>query len=129
MEPLYEHQKKIIQEDKKRTGIFQGTGSGKTRSALELARGSTLVVCPKQQKLDKTWERNSIKFGIVLDLTVISKEKFKKEWDTLPYYDVPNNSTICEITVGDGLIGYTENGLLTENDENLLTEDNNILLY
>jgi len=49
--------------------------------------------------------------------------------DTLPDYDVPNNSTICEITVGDGLIGYTENGLLTENDENLLTEDNNILLY
>lgn len=87
MEPLYEHQKKIIQEDKKRTGIFQGTGSGKTRSALELARGSTLVVCPKQQKLDKTWERNSIKFGIVLDLTVISKEVFKRDWEILPYYD------------------------------------------
>lgn len=49
--------------------------------------------------------------------------------DTLPYYDVPNNSSVCDVGEADGLIGYTDIGILTENDENLLTEDNNILLY
>jgi hypothetical protein len=48
--------------------------------------------------------------------------------DTLPYYSVPNNSPICEFGA-DALIGYTDQGLLTEIEENLLTEDNNILLY
>jgi superfamily II DNA or RNA helicase len=84
---LYEHQKKILEEDKPKCGIFLGTGGGKTRVALELARGSTIVVCPKQQKLDKTWERNSEKFGVKITLTTISKETFRRDWDTLPYYD------------------------------------------
>jgi hypothetical protein len=48
--------------------------------------------------------------------------------DTIPYYSVPNNSSQCEINNND-LIGYVDNGILDENDENLLTEDNNILLY
>ena len=49
--------------------------------------------------------------------------------DTIPYYDVPNNSSICDVNVGNPIIGYTDIGLLTEIGENLLTEDNNILLY
>ena len=49
--------------------------------------------------------------------------------DTMPYYSVPSNLSICEINVGENLIGYTDVGLLTENGENLLTEDNNILTY
>jgi hypothetical protein len=48
--------------------------------------------------------------------------------DILSNYDVPNNSPICEFGADD-LIGYTDQGLLTEIEENLLTEDNNILLY
>jgi len=85
--PFYEHQKIIIVEDKKWFGIFQGTGSGKTRSALELAEGKILVVCLKQGYLDKTWEDNAEKFSIKKDLTVMSKEMFRKDWETLPYYD------------------------------------------
>jgi len=87
MIPLYEHQKIILKEDKLWVGIFQGTGSGKTRSALELAEGKILIVCLKQQFLDKTWERNAEKFGIIKDLNVMSKEQFKKNWEELPYYD------------------------------------------
>lgn len=64
-----------------------GTGSGKTRTALELAQGKTLVICPKQQALDGTWERNAEKAGITLDMTVISKENFKKECMTLDRFD------------------------------------------
>lgn len=83
----YEHQKRIIEEDKEKCGLFLGTGGGKTLVALELAHGRTLVICPKQQKLDKTWERNAEKFGVNIDLAVWSKETFRRDWDTIPAYD------------------------------------------
>jgi len=82
----YKHQKKIIREDKKKCGIFTGTGSGKTFVALTLAKGKTLVICPKQLKLDHTWQNNAEKFNIKMNLTVISKEDIRKQWDTLPYF-------------------------------------------
>lgn len=84
---LYDHQKRIIGEDKKKFGIFTGTGSGKTLVALELAEGSTLVVCPKQQRDDHTWQDNADKFGIISNLTVISKEDIRRDWDILSYFD------------------------------------------
>jgi superfamily II DNA or RNA helicase len=84
---LYDHQKRILNDDPKYSGIFTGTGSGKTRIALELARGSTLVIAPKQQTLDKTWENNAEKFGIIINLRVISKETFRRDWQTLPRFD------------------------------------------
>ena len=46
---LYEHQLKIITDNRKKTGIFLGTGSGKTLIALSLARGKTLIIAPKTQ--------------------------------------------------------------------------------
>ena len=87
IEPLYEHQRRIITEDKEWCGLFLGTGGAKTRTALEMARGSTLVICPKQQKLDKTWEKNAKKFGIKLKLTVISKEDLRRDWEELLPFD------------------------------------------
>lgn len=84
---LYDHQKIIIEEDKKYIGIFQGTGSGKTRTALELAEGRILIVCLKQQYLDETWQINAKKFGIDKDITVMSKEMFRRDWKELPYFD------------------------------------------
>lgn len=85
--PLYEHQKKIIAEDKKKVGLFMGTGSAKTRTALELAEGKVLVICPKQQREDRTWQRNAEEFGLKLDLTVISKEDLRSGWQKLDRYD------------------------------------------
>lgn len=80
-----EYQKKIITEDKKKCGIFTSTGSGKTAIALHLANNTpnakTLVICNKQQFLDRTFERNKELFQLDdLELTVISKEQFKKHW-------------------------------------------------
>lgn len=83
----YEHQQKIIREDRKKCGIFTGTGSGKTMICLELSEGSTLVICPKQQREDRTWQDNAEKFGIVSNLKVISKEDIKRDWEILPYHD------------------------------------------
>jgi hypothetical protein len=85
--PLYEHQKKIIDDDPKKCLLALGTGSAKTRTALEMATGATLVICPKQQREDCTWENNAEKFGIMLNLTVISKETFKRDWQGLGRFE------------------------------------------
>lgn len=85
--PLYEHQKKIIQEDRHKCGLFLGTGAAKTRTALVMAEGDTLVICPKQQREDKTWERENEKWETKVNLAVISKEDLRKYWDALPHYD------------------------------------------
>lgn len=86
MSKAYKHQEKIISDNKLKCGIFTGTGSGKTFCALKLAEGKTLVICPKQQREDRTWQDNADKFGIKVDLTVISKEDIRKLWNELPVY-------------------------------------------
>jgi len=86
-EELFAHQKNIIDANTLKCGLFLGTGGGKTRIALEMAEGRTLIITPKQQFLDKTWERNADRFSIILNMTVMSKETFRRDWDTLPYYD------------------------------------------
>jgi len=80
----YKHQKEIIDEDKKKVGLFLGTGSGKTRTALALAKGRTLVICPKTQYEDKNWQRENT---IGVDLTTISKETFRRDVHILPHFD------------------------------------------
>lgn len=83
---LYAHQKKILKEDKHKTGLFLGTGSAKTAIALHLARGKTLVICPKTQKEDQNWEREVVKWGLSIDLTVLSKETFRRDAHALQSY-------------------------------------------
>ncbi len=80
---LFKHQKEIIQADPKKCGLWLGTGSGKSRILGELARGRTIVLSPKQQKVDMNFEKTLNKFGIVLNLETYSKEQFKKVWETL----------------------------------------------
>lgn len=69
-------QEKIIADNKTHTGIFLGTGVGKTLTALVLSKGKVLVIAPKQQMLDGTWQKNAEKFGIEKDITVINYEMF-----------------------------------------------------
>ena len=83
MSLLYAHAQKIVDEDKKYAGLFLGTGSTKTRIALCLAKGKTLIICPKTQALDRNWQREVQKIQkedpkFKIDLDVISKENFKK---------------------------------------------------
>lgn len=87
MIPLYDHQKKIIAENKLKCGLFMGTGAAKTRTALHLAEGSVLVICPKQQREDKTWQRENEKWETNLNIKVISKEDLRTMWEILPAYD------------------------------------------
>lgn len=97
----YSHQTNLIAENPLKKGIFWGTGSGKTRTALQLAEGKVLVICPKTQREDKTWERELQKLNVPLDLTVLSKEDFKKKLHTLPYFDTiigDEAHTLCGVT-------------------------------
>lgn len=90
---LYAHQKRILDDDPKKTGLFLGTGSGKTRIALMLARGNILVICPKTQKEDGNWERESTqltnKFGEkkLQSITTITFDLFKRDHKVLAHFD------------------------------------------
>lgn len=83
----YQHQKQIISENKKIAGLFLGTGAGKSYIGLSLAQGKTLIIVPKTLKEDLTWERQLSQMDKKLDITVISKETFRRDWASLPYYD------------------------------------------
>lgn len=80
-------QKKIISENKLNTGVFLGTGVGKTLTCLALAEGRTLVICPKQQMVDETWQKNDKKFSLGKDLTVINYDMFWRRIDEWGQFD------------------------------------------
>lgn len=85
---LYVHQKNILKEDPTHTGLFLGTGSGKTLTTLLLSRGYVIVVCPKTQKEDRNWEREMEEkipphLRPFKELKVMSKEEFKRDWQEL----------------------------------------------
>jgi hypothetical protein len=84
---LFKHQKDIIDNDPKKCGLFLGTGSSKTRIALELAKGKILVICPKTQAEDQNWQRENKKWKINKNITVISKETFRRDATELPRFD------------------------------------------
>ncbi len=84
---FYDIQKQIITDDKKKTGIFLGTGVGKTLPTIILAEGRTLVLCPKQQKLDRTWQENSTKFNLGKEVEVMNYDMFWRTWEQYGQYD------------------------------------------
>lgn len=93
---LFQHQQKIINEDPKKCGLFLGTGSGKSLTALHLSKGKTLVICPKTTAEDGTWTKNGIG-----NVTVISKETFRRDWGSLPRFDtiiIDEAHTVCGIS-------------------------------
>lgn len=87
MQNLFKHQKDIIEDDPEKTLLALGTGSSKTRIALELAEGKVLVIVPKVLVEDKSWQRENKKWNINKNLTVISKETFRRDWESLSIFD------------------------------------------
>ncbi len=80
-------QKKIIIDNKYWTGVFLGTGVGKTLTCLILAEGRTLVICPKQPMLDRTWQDNSEKFHLGKEVDVINYDMFWRKVEDYGQYD------------------------------------------
>lgn len=79
----FEHQAKIIAENKPVAGMFLGTGTGKTRIALGLAEGVTNIFAPKTQRDDENWERELVKMERELDINVFSKESVRADSDDI----------------------------------------------
>ena len=75
---LYNHQKRIIEFNPKRWLLCHGTGTGKTRTAIELVNKnnvSFLIICPKTLK--ENWKREIEKWlKIKTDWQVVTKEEF-----------------------------------------------------
>ena len=95
----YKHQKDIIDDQPKKTGLWLGTGSGKTLTAASMATGNTLVICPKTVKEDDTWPKafeqvKQMSSGLSNEARgrVITKDQIKlpknkwaqhEKWDTI----------------------------------------------
>jgi hypothetical protein len=84
---LEPHQQQVIDENKEKVGLFFDKGIGKTIIALSLAQGKTLVVCKKQQKDEQTFERDRDKFGLTIDMTVMSRDEFRKNHKSIGFYN------------------------------------------
>jgi superfamily II DNA or RNA helicase len=82
----YKHQEDILELSPDRHLLCWGTGTGKTRSAVELACKNcenVLVVCPKGLKTN--WKREIEKWHSgISKFLVVSKEEFRRDWDHLP---------------------------------------------
>lgn len=89
---LFEHQELILGDDPTHSLLALGTGTGKTRTAILLARRRgkrALVVVPKITREVKTWQNECIEIGInPAFVTVVSLEDFRKRWEEIPYHDV-----------------------------------------
>jgi Helicase conserved C-terminal domain len=85
----YKHQQEVIDKDPKYSLFAFGCGCGKTFLALSLAEGNTLVICPKTIRDAKTWENQlrSIVVHKISFLKVISKEEFKRDYESLPKFN------------------------------------------
>lgn len=91
---LYKHQQDIVDADPLKCGLFLGTGSGKSLTALTLAQGKILVICPKTTSEDETWRKGK-------EVTIISKETFRRDWETLPPFDtviIDEAHTVCGVS-------------------------------
>lgn len=87
---LYKHQEDLIRLNPPRWLLAWGTGTAKSRTAIELAKKnvtSCLIICPKALK--ENWHRETIKWGKGRAITwrIVSKEEFKKLWNELPGYE------------------------------------------
>lgn len=80
-------QQEIVTADKPKSILGLCTGFGKTLVSLSLAKGRTLIVVKKQQRVDKTFENTLLKFNIPLDVIVLTEDEFKKQANSLPKFD------------------------------------------
>lgn len=83
---LYKHQIDFLKDNSNKTSLVWSCGTGKTRTAIEWAKGiSVLVICPKS--LVTNWVRESEKwykkdFGVL----VLSKEEFRRDHKKLQLF-------------------------------------------
>lgn len=85
---LYEHQQKLIDLNPERHLISWTCGTGKTRTAIELANkncSKVLIVCPKGLK--ENWRRELSQWGNSIKFIILGKEEFRRDWDKIEKCD------------------------------------------
>lgn len=88
MSIIAKHQQDFRDTAKPYTGLWFGTGVGKTRTALYAVKeceGSILVVAPKTTVQKRQWQEEAFKLGMKLPI-VMSKEAFRRDAHLLPRY-------------------------------------------
>lgn len=81
MELIASHQEEFARTAPAHCGLFDGTGCGKTRTALHAVRdcdGSVLVIAPKSSVQKRQWQHEARVLGMAEPL-VISKEDFRRD--------------------------------------------------
>lgn len=82
------HQQHFAETARPYEGLWHGTGTGKTRTALHTVRehdGSILVIAPKTTVQKKQWQHEAKVLGLH-EPVVISKEQFRRDYTELPHY-------------------------------------------
>lgn len=82
------HQEEFARTAPKFTGLWHGTGTGKTRTALYTCKdcdGSILIIAPKTTVQKKQWQHEASVLGMQ-EPKVISKETFRRDYRILPRY-------------------------------------------
>lgn len=135
---LYKHQQDIINDDPHKALLALGCGGGKTLISLLLARGKTLVICQKQQAVDKTFENTKEKFNLTnCELIVFSKEQFKihykelitQKFDTIILDEVHRVANISSNTKTIKGIKYPKSSQLFEKVSRFIVFQNPSRLY
>jgi len=90
---LFEHQKAFLAKNPDKSALVWSCGTGKTKTAIEWAKGDTLIICPKALKAN--WEREADLCEKVI--VVSTKEQFRKEVKTCPRFD---SIIVDEVHVG-----------------------------
>lgn len=84
---LYKHQQEILDRNPARHLIAFGTGTGKTRTAIELSKKNNvvpLIIVPKALKTN--WVNACSTWGLP-NFLIVTKEEFRRDWDELGGYD------------------------------------------
>lgn len=89
MKNIAPHQECFAKIARPYEGLFFGTGTGKTRTALYAVRDCNmiLVIAPKTSVQKGQWTHEATVLGIEYKVSVISKESFRRDYATLPAYD------------------------------------------
>jgi ERCC4-related helicase len=90
-EPLLKHQEQFLKLNPNKHLMCWEMGTAKTRTSIEWTKlhplGSVLVICPKGLKIH--WAREILKWDDAnfMRYRVMSKEEFRRDYDTLKWYD------------------------------------------
>jgi len=89
---LYAHQQDIVERNPRKYGLWHGTGSGKTITAIALAnknKGETMIIVPNMGgMLLRKWEKAIKDYGEDgVTWYLVTKEQFRRDYKTLPPVD------------------------------------------